>query len=121
MNNGDITQFHVRDAGSARDALEMLLTPQAFESTAAGALLFTCTGRGHRFFREPDVDISITATALGEAVPMVGLFCAGEFRPIGNENLFTATRQVSLSFARNQRKPYLTETPPSHDGYPRTR
>ena len=86
VNIGDIAQFHVRDARSARDDLEMLLTPQAFESTASGALLFTCTGRGHRFFGEPDVDISITTTALGETVPTAGFFCAGEFGPIGNEN-----------------------------------
>ena len=105
VNNGDIAQFHVRDAGSARDDLEMLLTPQAFESTASGALLFTCTGRGHRFFSEPDVDISITATALGEAVPMAGFFCAGEFGPIGNENFVHGYTASAVIF-----RPQPTET-----------
>ena len=86
MKEDEIVQFHVRDAMTARDDLEMLLTPQAFEEKASGALLFTCNGRGEHFFGRPNVDVSIVGKALGEDVPIAGFFCGGEIGPIGDSN-----------------------------------
>jgi len=97
VREGEYVQFHVRDAQSARDDLEMLLTPQVFEETAAGALLFTCNGRGERFFGERDADIAIIGNALGEQVPVAGFFCGGEIGPIGSANFvhgYTASLAV---------------------------
>ncbi|MCY3749375.1 MAG: FIST C-terminal domain-containing protein [Chloroflexi bacterium] len=97
VREGEFVQFHVRDAQSARDDLEMLLTPQVFEETAAGALLFTCNGRGERFFGERDADVSIIGNALGEQVPVTGFFCGGEIGPIGSANFvhgYTASLAV---------------------------
>ncbi|MCY3957501.1 MAG: FIST C-terminal domain-containing protein [Chloroflexi bacterium] len=97
VREGEFVQFHVRDAQSARDDLEMLLTPQVFEETAAGALLFTCNGRGERFFEERDADIAIISNALGEHVPVAGFFCGGEIGPIGSANFvhgYTASLAV---------------------------
>ncbi len=97
VREGAVVQFHVRDAQSARDDLEMLLTPQAFEDPAAGALLFTCNGRGEHFFGRRDVDASIAASALGDSVPVAGFFCAGELGPIGAANFvhgYTASMAV---------------------------
>ena len=97
LERGDVVQFHVRDAGTAREDLEMLLTPQAFEDQAAGALLFTCNGRGSRMYGYPDGDISVVRTALGEDVPVAGFFCGGELGPIGGTNFihgFTASMAV---------------------------
>ena len=97
VREGEFVQFHVRDAQSARDDLEMLLTPQVFEETAAGALLFTCNGRGERFFDQRDADVSIIGNALGEQVPVAGFFCGGEIGPIGTANFvhgYTASLAV---------------------------
>ena len=97
VREGEFVQFHVRDAQSARDDLEMLLTPQVFEETAAGALLFTCNGRGERFFGERDADVAIVGNALGEQVPVAGFFCGGEIGPIGSGNFvhgYTASLAV---------------------------
>ena len=97
MREGEYVQFHVRDAQSARDDLEMLLTPQVFEESAAGALLFTCNGRGERFFGERDADVAIIGNALGEQVPVTGFFCGGEIGPIGSANFvhgYTASLAV---------------------------
>ena len=97
VREGEYVQFHVRDAQSARDDLEMLLTPQVFEETAAGALLFTCNGRGERFFSERDADVAIIGNALGGQVPVTGFFCGGEIGPIGSANFvhgYTASLAV---------------------------
>ena len=97
VREGEFVQFHVRDAQSARDDLEMLLTPQVFEETAAGALLFTCNGRGERFFGERDADVAIIGNALGEQVPVAGFFCGGEIGPIGGASFvhgYTASLAV---------------------------
>ncbi len=97
VREGEYVQFHVRDAQSARDDLEMLLTPQVFEETAAGALLFTCNGRGERFFGQRDADVEIIGNALGELVPVTGFFCGGEIGPIGSSSFvhgYTASLAV---------------------------
>ena len=109
VREGEFIQFHVRDAQSARDDLEMLLTPQVFEETAAGALLFTCNGRGERFFGERDADVAIIENALGERVPVAGFFCGGEIGPIGAAN-FVHGYTASLAVFR----------PASSDGPPIT-
>ncbi len=93
---GQTVQFHVRDADSADEDLRRALER---ESTAlggrrpAGALLFTCNGRGSRLFSEPDHDAGLLAKMLGE-IPVAGFFCAGELGPVGGQNFlhgFTAS------------------------------
>ena len=61
----------------------------------AGALLFTCNGRGSHMFSLPDHDAAALESALG--VPAGGFFCAGEIGPVGGRNFlhgFTATMAV---------------------------
>src|SRR5262249_2013632 len=55
---GDSIRFHVRDAATADDELRSLLQEEVsmLPGRAAGALLFTCNGRGTRLFPEPDHD-----------------------------------------------------------------
>jgi small ligand-binding sensory domain FIST len=63
---------------------------------AAGALLFTCNGRGTRLFPEPDHDARIVSSALDGAA-LAGFFCAGEFGPVGGRNFlhgFTASLAI---------------------------
>lgn len=88
---GQTVQFHVRDAASAHEDLRELLTRSKPER-AAGALLFTCNGRGTRLFREPNHDVSQVRSRCGE-IPVSGFFAMGELGPIGGKNFvhgFTA-------------------------------
>lgn len=95
---GQTVRLHIRDEESAdadlREALE--LQGEALASTgAAGALLFTCNGRGSHMFSLPDHDAIAIDDALG--VPAGGFFCAGEIGPVGGRNFlhgFTATLAV---------------------------
>ena len=63
---------------------------------AAGALLFTCNGRGTRLFSVPDHDASLVSKLLGE-IPAAGIFCAGELGPVGGKNfLHTFTASIAV-------------------------
>jgi small ligand-binding sensory domain FIST len=92
---GQTVQFHVRDAASADEDLHALLQLdlQAHERRPAGALVFSCNGRGTRLFQEPDHDARVIRSEAG-AIPLAGLFAAGELGPIGGRNFihgFTAS------------------------------
>jgi small ligand-binding sensory domain FIST len=96
---GQTARIHVRDEASADEDLRAALRAQsaAFGSDggAAGALLFTCNGRGSHMFTIPDHDAVAVEDALG--VPAGGFFCAGEIGPVGGRNFlhgFTATVAV---------------------------
>jgi len=95
---GEMVRFHVRDAATADEELRSLLqlTAEELPARPAGALLFTCTGRGTRLFPEPDHDASLVSTYFGGA-SLAGGFCAGEFGPVGGRNFlhgFTASVAV---------------------------
>jgi small ligand-binding sensory domain FIST len=93
---GQTVQFQVRDAASADQDLRQTLARAAAslgDRRAAGALLFTCNGRGSRMFAEPDHDAGLVASMLGH-MPVAGLFCAGELGPVAGRNYlhgFTAS------------------------------
>jgi small ligand-binding sensory domain FIST len=96
---GQTVQFHVRDAESADEDLRRTLEREVAAlggRRAAGALLFTCNGRGSRMFDEPDHDAGMLATVLGE-IPVAGFFCGGELGPVGGQNfLHTFTASIAL-------------------------
>jgi small ligand-binding sensory domain FIST len=95
---GQTVRLQVRDAASADEDLREALRAQAQalgSDGAAGALLFTCNGRGSHMFDLPDHDASALEDSLG--VPTAGFFCAGEIGPVGGRNFlhgFTATMAV---------------------------
>jgi small ligand-binding sensory domain FIST len=95
---GQTLRFHVRDAQSADEDLHEGLFHALEGERAAGALLFTCNGRGTNMFSEPDHDARAVADALrGDA--LAGFFCAGEIGPVGGKPFlhgFTATAAVFL-------------------------
>ena len=95
-------RLHVRDARAALDDLHMLLSPQAFDSTASGALLFACNGRGRGLHGRPDGDIAMLQQALGD-VPASGMFCAGEIGPVGERN-FVHGHTASIVILRGAAK-----------------
>ena len=80
-------RLHVRDAETAAEDLELMLSPQEFDTRAAAALLFACNGRGTGLFGTADRDVTTLQSALGGAVPVGGMFCAGEIGPVGERNL----------------------------------
>ena len=95
---GQTLRFHVRDARSADEDLREGLADALNGGYAAGALLFTCNGRGLSMFPEPDHDARAVAEALGDDA-LAGFFCAGEIGPVGGQPFlhgFTATLAVFL-------------------------
>jgi len=78
---GQTLQFQIRDAHAADTDLRAALAGRS----AAGSLLFTCTGRGERLFGRPDHDAGVVRDAFG-AIPVAGGFCAGELGPVGGHN-----------------------------------
>jgi small ligand-binding sensory domain FIST len=91
---GQTVRLQVRDGASADEDLHEALA--GVPGDAAGALLFTCNGRGSHMFDTPDHDARALDDALGGA-PVAGFFCAGEIGPVGTRNFvhgFTATVAV---------------------------
>jgi small ligand-binding sensory domain FIST len=96
---GQTLRFHVRDAGSADEDLRENLSAALDRERAAGALLFTCNGRGTNLFASPDHDARAVAELLGDDA-VAGFFCAGEIGPVGGKPFlhgFTATLAVFLA------------------------
>jgi small ligand-binding sensory domain FIST len=95
---GQTVRMQIRDAASADEDLRVALRGQLealAPSRPAGALLFTCNGRGSYMFEAPDHDAAAVEDGLG--VPAGGFFCAGEIGPVGGRNFlhgFTATMAV---------------------------
>lgn len=102
VETGTTIQFHVRDAASADEDLRALLALHAVPPPA-GALLFSCNGRGTRLFPDPDHDVTVTREVLGP-VPVAGFFCAGEFGPVGGKN-FIHGHTASLALFRPVSQP----------------
>ncbi len=94
---GQTMRFHLRDATSAHRELETTLGALfSAGEPPAGALLFTCNGRGAGMFREPDHDSRVLSMALGKP-SLAGFFCGGEIGPVGRRTYihsFTATMAV---------------------------
>ena len=89
---GQTIQFQVRDADSAREDLRQILEIERL-SPVAGALLFSCNGRGKGLFGEANHDVGALRNALGD-IPVAGFFAAGELGPVSGRNFvhgFTAS------------------------------
>jgi small ligand-binding sensory domain FIST len=99
VREGTVVRLHARDAVSAdRDLRAALgLRREALGGGApAGALVFTCNGRGQAMFGAPDHDAVALEEELSGA-PAAGFFAAGEIGPVGGDAFlhgFTATVAV---------------------------
>jgi small ligand-binding sensory domain FIST len=96
---GQTLRFFARDAASADADLQHSLDGALVGRRPAGALLFTCNGRGLNMFDAPDHDARVLADALGSDA-LAGFFCGGEIGPVGGKAFlhgFTATIAVFLS------------------------
>ncbi|HWE24348.1 MAG TPA: FIST N-terminal domain-containing protein [Myxococcales bacterium] len=78
-----VVQFLLRDARTAEEDLTRLLERSAARAQRpAGALLFSCLGRGQHLFGRPDHDTDLFRDKVG-AVPLGGFFCNGEIGQVG--------------------------------------
>lgn len=93
---GDVVQFQVRDPASSTADLRDVLA-HAERDRAAGALLFTCIGRGERFFGAPDHDVA-TFAEFFEDLPLAGFFCSGEVGPVGSRTFLHAYTSTFVVF-----------------------
>jgi small ligand-binding sensory domain FIST len=95
---GQTLRFFVRDAASADADLRQALAAAPRRPRPAGALLFTCNGRGTNMFPEPDHDARVVTERL-RTEALAGFFCGGEIGPVGGKAFlhgFTATLAVFL-------------------------
>lgn len=85
LREGQLVQFHLRDRKTSQQDLDLLLSQYASENqlpAQAGALLFSCLGRGQFLYGVPNYD---SASFLGKvgARALGGFFCNGEIGPVG--------------------------------------
>ncbi len=83
---GQRIQFHLRDAQTSAEDLEWLLRRHQKQTqehpTAAGALMFSCLGRGEGLYGQPNFDSELFSRYLSD-IPLGGFFCGGEIGPVG--------------------------------------
>jgi small ligand-binding sensory domain FIST len=97
-------QFHLRDAEASAEDLRQHLT--AYSRTGnkpAGALLFSCLGRGEHLYGQPDHDSNLIINYLGN-LPVGGFFCNGEIGPVG-EQTFLHGYTSSFALLRPRSEP----------------
>lgn len=99
---GQVARLHVRDPATATSDLEDALALHRVATGSgevAGALVFTCNGRGREMFGRDDHDAEVIQRELGP-VPMAGMISAGEIGPVGGRPFvhgFTATVAVFVA------------------------
>jgi small ligand-binding sensory domain FIST len=99
VHEGQVVRLHARDARSADEDLRRALGDRVAAMAGrppAGALVFTCNGRGRAMFAVEDHDASTIRRELGGA-PSAGFFAAGEIGPVGTRSFlhgFSATVAV---------------------------
>ena len=84
LKEGQLVQFHLRDAETSAEDLTAVLDRYATdnrENVVQGALLFSCLGRGQYLYGRPNHDTDIFQEKLG-SVPLGGFFCNGEIGPV---------------------------------------
>lgn len=84
LKEGQLVQFHLRDADTSAEDLTAVLERYATdnrENQVQGALLFSCLGRGQYLYGRPNHDTEVFQDKLGQ-VPLGGFFCNGEIGPV---------------------------------------
>ena len=99
VEEGQTVQFHLRDSRAASEELNLMIAKDQVEfphKTPKGALIFSCNGRGRRFFAEPHHDVRVLHKR-AEGMPIAGFFAAGEIGPVGGKNFIHGyTASVAL-------------------------
>jgi small ligand-binding sensory domain FIST len=93
VRTGQTVQFQIRDGETADIEFRQMLNRVAATARPQAGLLFTCNGRGTRLFSQKHHDAGLIRETLG-AIPIAGLFAAGEAGPVAGTNFlhgFTAS------------------------------
>ena len=104
---GRWVQFHLRDADASAEDLRNVLERgerrrDAGEPAPAGALLFSCLGRGEHLYGEGGHDTRVFGEVVGN-VALGGFFCNGEIGPVaGTTHLHGYTSSFAM-FAERKR------------------
>ena len=85
---GQRVQFHLRDAQTSADDLQLLLegyiSSLELENPVQGALMFSCLGRGETLYNEPNFDSRLFHRYFPQ-LSLGGFFCNGEIGPVGQQ------------------------------------
>jgi small ligand-binding sensory domain FIST len=97
LREGQLVQFHVRDAMTSTEDLQSQLMRylEDKKNRAVGALLFQCTGRGMHLYGKPNHDTDVFNELVG-SLPIGGFFCNGEIGPVSG---YTYLHGYTSSFA----------------------
>ncbi len=104
VREGQVVQFHVRDAEAADEDLRAMLERYSGNmdgAEPASALLFQCLGRGQYLFGQPDHDTGLFRDMVAP-VPLAGFFCNGEIGPVG-ESTFLHGYTSSFALFRHEK------------------
>jgi small ligand-binding sensory domain FIST len=85
LREGQLVQFHLRDKQTSADDLDQVLSTyltKAGHDQVAGALLFSCLGRGEYLYGKASHDTRLFHQKMG-SIPIGGFFCNGEIGPVG--------------------------------------
>lgn len=119
---GQTVRFHIRDAKTAEEDLDLLLNAQQLHGRPDGVLLITCTGRGTNLFDHRHHDASMIQRAFAgtlpapehakggrlvtpdhAAVPLAGFFAAGELGPVGERSYLHGHSACAVMFRKQTR------------------
>jgi small ligand-binding sensory domain FIST len=104
LRQGQALRFHLRDSEAAAQDLKSILQRHHDDSVGqdvAGALLFSCLGRGEAMYGLANHDSSLFMEHFGD-VAMGGFFCNGEIGPVGTN---TYIHGFTSSFGIFREKP----------------
>src|SRR5215217_1628880 len=106
VQEGQTVQFHLRDAQSASEDLNLLLAADraTHDNAPLGALVFSCCGRGQGLFGRLNHDAEAVTDRLG-SIPVGGFFAQGEIGPVGGRNFLHGYTASMALFAERATQP----------------
>ena len=103
VREGQTVQFHLRDAQSASEDLNLLLAADraTHRNVPLGVLVFSCCGRGQGLFGRVNHDSEAVTERLGP-IPVAGFFAQGEIGPVGGRNFLHGYTASMAIFAERE-------------------
>lgn len=99
---GQRIQFHLRDARTSATDIQVMLENYAQTNgllKSAGALMFTCLGRGEGLYGRPNFDSGVFHHYF-PYIPLGGFFCNGEIGPVAGRTFLHGYTSAFAIFRR---------------------
>ncbi|ACK64990.1 domain of unknown function DUF1745 [Rippkaea orientalis PCC 8801] len=102
---GQRIQFHLRDAQTSADDLQLLL--ESYRASVGstnpveGALMFSCLGRGEGLYNQPNFDSGLFSRFFPK-LSLGGFFCNGEIGPVGGQTFLHGYTSAFALFGRKR-------------------